>query len=63
MRAERNSRDGLAEASQGWSALAKALGIGRASLYRAMDELEQNGKARREGDRGLRLLEKNETQS
>ncbi len=55
--ASRNQTGGLATASQGWSALARTLGIGRASLYRALDELERTGRAVREGDRGLRLPE------
>ena len=54
--AVRNSTDGLATATRGWSALARTLGMGRASLYRAIDELEREGRAVREGDKGLRLL-------
>ncbi len=54
--ARENAADGVAVAGRGWSALARTLGIGRASLYRAMDELEQSGRAVREGERGLRLV-------
>ena len=42
---------GAAEIAGGYSRLANALNIGRASLYRALDSLEAEGRIRREGRR------------
>ena len=44
-------QDGVAEIAGGYSRLANALNIGRASLYRALDSLEAEGRIRREGRR------------
>lgn len=44
-------RDGVAQVDGGYSGMAKALNIGRASLYRALDSLEEEGRIRREGRR------------
>ena len=41
----------MAEIAGGYSRLANALNIGRASLYRALDSLEAEGRIRREGRR------------
>lgn len=46
-------RDGTAEITGGYSQLARALNIGRASLYRALEALEAEGRIRREGKRIL----------
>lgn len=46
-------RDGTAEIAGGYSQLARALNIGRASLYRALEALEAEGRIRREGKRIL----------
>lgn len=43
------ARDGKAEISGGYSQLAQTLNVGRASLYRALDALEEEGCIRREG--------------
>lgn len=50
-------REGVVEVSGGYSQLARALNIGRASLYRALDALEAEGRIRREGKRILLLEE------
>ena len=42
-------RDGRAEISGGYSQLARALNMGRASLYRSLEALEAEGRIRREG--------------
>lgn len=42
-------RNGVAEISGGYSQLARSLNIGRASLYRALDALEAEGRIRRDG--------------
>ncbi len=44
-----NSKNGVLHLSMGYGALAEALCLGRASLYRAMDALEAEGKLRRDG--------------
>lgn len=44
-------QDGAAKIAGGYSRLANALNIGRASLYRALDNLEAEGRIRREGRR------------
>ncbi len=51
------SRDGVAVVEGGYSGMARALNIGRASLYRALDSLEEEGRIRREGRRVLILEE------
>ena len=43
------ARDGKAEVVGGYSQLARTLNMGRASLYRALDALETEGRIRREG--------------
>jgi len=43
------ARDGRVEVAGGYSQLARALNMGRASLYRALDALEGEGRIRREG--------------
>lgn len=43
------ARDGKAEISGGYSQLARTLNVGRASLYRALDALEEEGRIRRKG--------------
>lgn len=43
------ARDGKAEVVGGYSQLARTLNMGRASLYRALDALEAEGRIRREG--------------
>jgi len=50
-------RDGAAEIAGGYSQLARALNMGRASLYRALDALEEEGRIRREGRRVYLLNE------
>ena len=45
----RELRDGRAEVSGGYSQLARALNMGRASLYRSLEALEAEGRIRREG--------------
>lgn len=46
---EETAKEGKAEISGGYSQLARTLNIGRASLYRALDALEEQGRIRREG--------------
>lgn len=43
------AKEGKAEVTGGYSQLARTLNIGRASLYRALDALEEEGCIRREG--------------
>lgn len=43
------AREGKVEVSGGYSQLARTLNIGRASLYRALDMLEEEGRISREG--------------
>lgn len=43
------AREGRVEIAGGYSQLARTLNIGRASLYRALDALEGEGRIRREG--------------
>lgn len=43
------AREGKVEVSGGYSRLARALNMGRASLYRGLDALEGEGRIRREG--------------
>ncbi len=43
------------EVAGGYSQLARALNLGRASLYRALETLEAEGRIRREGKRILLL--------
>ena len=42
-------QDGVAQITGGYSQLARALNIGRASLYRSLDALEAEGRIQREG--------------
>lgn len=51
----RNAEDGAVEPSGGFSRLASTLCISRASLYRVLDELEQQGRIARQGKRILLL--------
>jgi len=44
-------RDGAAEITGGYSQLARTLNVSRASLYRALDALEEEGRIRRDGKR------------
>lgn len=44
-----SAREGRVEVAGGYSQLARALNMGRASLYRALDSLEGEGRIRREG--------------
>lgn len=44
-----HAANGVVEVGAGYSALARALNLGRASLYRALDELQGRGAIRREG--------------
>lgn len=48
-------REGFAAVPGGYSQLARSLNMGRASLYRALDALEAEGRIRREG-KGIYLL-------
>ena len=48
-------QDGVARISGGYSQLARSLNMGRASLYRALDALEAEGRIRRDG-KAIRLL-------
>lgn len=50
-------QDGTARIAGGYSQLARALNIGRASLYRALDALEEEGRIRRDGKTVLILPE------
>lgn len=43
------AQDGRAQVSGGYSQLARTLNVGRASLYRALDALEEEGRIRRDG--------------
>lgn len=52
---EKNAENGRVHVSFGMDQLAAALSLGRASLYRAFDELEKSGKLSRRG-RDIRLL-------
>lgn len=52
---EKNSENGVYHIAIGMDALAKAISLSRATLYRALDELEKNGKIARKG-REIRLL-------
>ena len=44
------NKDGYAMLPQSMTLLAKMLGLGRASLYRSLDRLEQNGYIKRENN-------------
>lgn len=46
-----NAENGAVNVPHGYSRLANALGVSRASLYRVMDELEREGRIAREGKR------------
>lgn len=46
---EETAREGRVEINGGYSQLARTLNIGRASLYRALDALEGEGRIRRKG--------------
>ena len=48
-----NAQDGAVNVPQGYSRLANALSVSRASLYRVMDELEREGRIARVGKRIL----------
>lgn len=48
-----NAQDGAVDVPQGYSRLANALSVSRASLYRVMDELEREGRIARAGKRIL----------
>ena len=48
-----NAQDGAVEVPYGYSRLANALSVSRASLYRVMEELEREGRIAREGKRIL----------
>ena len=52
---ELNAKDGEVHIPFGMDAFAKAVSLSRASLYRALDELEQSGKIARNG-RDIRIL-------
>lgn len=52
---ELNAKDGAVHVPFGMDAFAKAISLSRASLYRALDELEKSGKIARTG-REIRLL-------
>lgn len=56
-----NAQDGAVELSGGFSRLASTLCISRASLYRVLDELEQQGRIARQGKKILLLQSETES--
>lgn len=57
-----NQRDGVVSVSCGYAGLARGLGMGRASLYRSLEQLEQAGVIFREA-RTIRILDAGALQS